>query len=40
MNCGGGEIPEALPGVSRFDEPDTFCMVMPVMDSESEESNE
>lgn len=39
MNCGGGEIPEALPEASRFDEPDTFRVVMPVTDSESEESN-
>jgi hypothetical protein len=28
MNYGGGEIPEALPEASRFDEPDTFRVVM------------
>jgi Mg-chelatase subunit ChlD len=41
MNCGGGEMPEALPGASdQFDELDTFCVMMLVTDSEPEESNQ
>jgi hypothetical protein len=35
MNCSGGETPEAL----HLEEPDTVCVVMPVMVFESDEQS-